>query len=64
MMTNGPSAKRIISVIIGIIVATVPFHIFARQIASQSSFNALLSTLSLFHDGGPFNPDDGDFGRE
>ena len=47
MMTNGPSAKRIISVIIGIIVTAVPFHIFARQIASQSSFNALLlSSLS------------------
>ena len=44
---NSPSAIRIILVILGIVCTTVPLHIFARQIANQSSlYLILLSSLA------------------
>tara|TARA_B100001564_G_C20561296_1_gene633862 strand:- start:237 stop:995 length:759 start_codon:yes stop_codon:yes gene_type:complete len=44
--STGPSLIRMISVLFGVIIATVPFHIFAKQTANDTSLNAILLSFA------------------
>ena len=51
--TKGPSTLRIVSVILGVLVTTIPFHLYARLTADQSTtlaifFSSLAGVIAAF----------------